>query len=93
MSEQPWQLPPPLPPPDPDQAENLAALQLPEELLAVLRRRGFESPETIAALLEPPPPPDPLRHFPDLRQAVQRLSQACRSGRPWPSAATTTPTA
>lgn len=37
----------------------MAALGLPPELLAVLRRRGFDSPEAIAELLEPPPLPIP----------------------------------
>ncbi|MEB3331821.1 MAG: single-stranded-DNA-specific exonuclease RecJ [Synechococcaceae cyanobacterium] len=52
---------------------------LPEEILAVLQRRGLPSGEALEQLLEPPPPPDAHRHFPDLTIAVERLMQACRT--------------
>ncbi len=54
------------------------ACDLPEELLALLRRRGQGTPEAIRALLAPPPAPDPEAHFPDLPAAVQRLVRACQ---------------
>ncbi|EAQ73844.1 single-stranded-DNA-specific exonuclease RecJ [Synechococcus sp. WH 5701] len=76
--EQRWQLPVPLQPSqDEDLAREMAALGLPPELLAVLRRRGYDSPEAIRELLEPPPAPDPRLHFADLAVAVQRLMRAC----------------
>ncbi|MFO7630629.1 MAG: single-stranded-DNA-specific exonuclease RecJ [Prochlorococcaceae cyanobacterium] len=78
--EQQWQLPLPLPALEPALEAELAQLQLAPELLAVLRRRGFGTIEAFQELLEPPQPPDALRHFPDLRLAVQRLSEACKSG-------------
>ncbi|MCP9805050.1 single-stranded-DNA-specific exonuclease RecJ [Cyanobium sp. T1B-Tous] len=53
---------------------------LPEELLAVLQRRGFDTPARIEALLDPPAAPPPGRHFPDLAKAVARLKQACTQG-------------
>ena len=83
LPEQRWQLPAPLPAPeasDPaarDTAAALAALGLPPELLAVLRRRGFDSAATITALLDPPAAPDPQQHFQDLGVAVERLALAC----------------
>jgi single-stranded-DNA-specific exonuclease len=55
----------------------MAALGLPPELLAVLRRRGFDSPEAIQELLEPAAAPDPREHFADLEVAVERLVRAC----------------
>ena len=78
--EQPWQLPLPLDPlPSQGQeSEEMAALKLPEPLLTLLRRRGFEAAASIAALLDPPQAPDPKRHFQDLGKAVQRLRQACK---------------
>ncbi len=76
--EQRWQLPAPLPPSqDEVQARGMAALDLPPELLAVLRRRGYDSPEAIRDLLEPPAVPDPRLHFADLDVAVRRLVRAC----------------
>ena len=54
--------------------------RLPEPLLAVLARRGHASATAVAALLNPPEAPPALEHFADLRKAVQRLRQACRSG-------------
>lgn len=83
LPEQRWQLPAPLPAPeasDPaarDTAAALAALGLPPELLAVLRRRGFDSAAAITALLDPPAAPDPQQHFQDLCVAVERLALAC----------------
>ncbi|MCT0217860.1 single-stranded-DNA-specific exonuclease RecJ [Synechococcus sp. CS-1329] len=76
--EQRWQLPAPLPPSrDGAQASAMEALGLPPELLAVLRRRGFDSPEAIQELLEPTAAPDPREHFADLALAVERLVRAC----------------
>lgn len=78
---QPWQLPQPLEPPASEgvEAEALAALALPEPLITLLRRRGFEDAASIAAFLDPPQAPDPRRHFPDLSRAVERLKIACRT--------------
>ena len=59
----------------PAQAEGL-----PEELLAVLQRRGLVDPAALTTLLQPPPPPPPDAHFADLRRACTRLEQACRAG-------------
>ena len=53
---------------------------LPETLLALLSRRGFTSPEAIAALLDPEAAPAAGRHFPDLAKAVARLKRACSQG-------------
>ncbi len=52
---------------------------LPTPLLAVLQRRGFDTPEAIGGLLDPPPAPDPADHFADLTKAVARLRQACKA--------------
>ena len=56
------------------------AHELPAELLAVLRRRGFNEGGILHALLDPPSAPDPYAHFPDLKLAVARLVRACQSG-------------
>jgi single-stranded-DNA-specific exonuclease len=53
---------------------------LPEELLAILRRRGQGTPEAVRALLDPAPAPEPEAHFPDLTAAVERLVRACQGG-------------
>ena len=67
-------LPVPLPAPaEPD-------LELPEELVAVLRRRGHHDRQSLRHLLDPPSAPDPRDHFPDLPMAVARLVEACRRG-------------
>ena len=73
--EQRWQLPAPIRI-DPD----LRHLGLPDPLLAVLLRRGHGDRLAIEALLDPAEAPDPARHFPQLRLAVQRLRQACKTG-------------
>ena len=52
---------------------------LPTPLLAVLQRRGFDTAEAIADLLDPPPAPEPGDHFADLTKAVARLRQACKA--------------
>ena len=88
LDTQPWVLPPPLarrdPPtgidPGPGVSLDCPAVDLPEELLAVLRRRGHLSDSSLHSLLDPPQAPDPHDHFPDLARAVERLEQACRSG-------------
>ena len=88
LDTQPWVLPPPLarrdPPtgvdPGPGVSLDCPAVDLPEELLAVLRRRGHLSESSLSSLLDPPPAPDPHHHFPDLARAVERLERACRSG-------------
>jgi single-stranded-DNA-specific exonuclease len=75
LHEQPWQLPQPLAPlpVQGQEAEALAALALPEPLVTLLRRRGFEDAAAMSALLDPPQAPDPRRHFPDLGKAVEGL--------------------
>ncbi len=84
LHEQPWQLPQPLAPlpVQGQEAEALAALALPEPLVTLLRRRGFEDAAAMSALLDPPQAPDPRRHFPDLGKAVERLKLACRQAEP-----------
>ena len=66
--------------PQTDPQPGRPAAALPDELLAVLHRRGHADAEAVAALLDPPDAPDPQAHFPDLTRAVERLAQACRSG-------------
>ena len=78
LHEQRWNLPAPLAP-GALQAEP-ATDPLPEPLLALLSRRGFTSPEAIAALLDPEAAPAAGRHFPDLAKAVARLKRACSQG-------------
>ena len=75
MPEQRWQLPAAV-----SVTPDLRQLGLPDALLTLLLRRGHTNLEAIKALLDPPEAPDPSRHFPDLRRAVQRLRQACRAG-------------
>ena len=75
MPEQRWQLPAPV-----TLTDDLRGLGLPDPLLALLLRRGHREVAAIEALLDPPAAPDPQRHFRQLRPAVQRLRQACRSG-------------
>lgn len=78
LQEQPWHLPAPLAPGALQAAP--ASDPLPEPLLALLSRRGFTSPEAIAALLDPEAAPAAGRHFPDLAKAVARLKRACSQG-------------
>ncbi|MYE21095.1 MAG: single-stranded-DNA-specific exonuclease RecJ, partial [Synechococcus sp. SB0662_bin_45] len=54
-------------------------LDLPQALVAVLRRRGHSDPD-ILEILEPAPAPPPEQHFPDLPQAVERLRRAIADG-------------
>ena len=70
-----WQLPAPLV----HEPRCLAQPDLPPPLLAVLQRRGFDTAEAIAELLDPPPAPEPGDHFADLAKAVARLRQACKA--------------
>jgi single-stranded-DNA-specific exonuclease len=79
-AEQRWQLPPPLPFPQAGGAvgEQTFCADLPEELLAVLQRRGHGDEQGLRALLAPPSAPDAHRHFPDLAGAEERLVLACR---------------
>lgn len=72
----PWRLPEPLSRAELQLAEQL---DLPQELVAVLRRRGHSDP-AIIEILEPAPAPPPERHFPDLPQAVERLRRAIAGG-------------
>ena len=65
----PWRLPEALSRGELQLAEQL---DLPEELVAVLRRRGHSDPAVIE-ILEPAPAPPLEQHFPDLPQAVERL--------------------
>ena len=78
LQEQRWHLPAPLAPGALQAAP--ASDPLPEPLLALLSRRGFNSPEAIAALLDPEAAPAAGRHFPDLAKAVARLKRACSQG-------------
>ena len=78
LQEQRWHLPAPLAPGALQAAP--ASDPLPEPLLALLSRRGFTSPEAIAALLDPEAAPAAGRHFPDLAKAVARLKRACSQG-------------
>ena len=88
LDAQPWVLPPPLAQQDPqarggngsDASLSSPTGDLPDELLAVLRRRGHGSDSSLRALLDPPRAPDPHDHFPDLATALERLERACRSG-------------
>ncbi len=50
---------------------------LPQELLAVLRRRGHLDEASLRRLLDPPAAPPADAHFPDLEKAVARLALAC----------------
>ena len=68
-----WQLPSPLCEP------GVAETSLAPELLAVLRRRGWQG-EALEDLLRPSPPPPARDHFPDLLLAVERLATACDRG-------------
>ena len=72
----PWRLPEALPGGDLHLAEQL---ELPQALVAVLRRRGHSDPD-ILEILEPAPAPPPEQHFPDLPQAVARLQRAISHG-------------
>jgi len=88
LDTQPWVLPPALAPQnrstggaDVAAPSQLASpIALPEELLAVLRRRGHTSDASLSSLLDPQQAPDPHAHFPDLCRAVERLERACREG-------------
>ncbi|MCP9848677.1 single-stranded-DNA-specific exonuclease RecJ [Cyanobium sp. Morenito 9A2] len=83
LPEQPWHLPAPLPAlhaggtGDPLDPSALEGLGLPDELLAVLLRRGFSSSAAIEVLLDPAPAPDAYGHFADLALAVARLQRSC----------------
>ncbi len=74
QATQPWQLPEPLPKAHLQLADQLG---LPQELVAVLRRRGCND-QAIVEILEPAPAPPPQQHFPDLPKAVERLQQAIK---------------
>ena len=88
LDSQPWVLPPPLAPQDsraerdngPEAFLGSPTDDLPDELLAVLRRRGHVNHSSLRSFLDPPGAPDPHDHFPDLAMAVERLERACRSG-------------
>ena len=81
LHEQRWQLPQPLPQ-DGSWSGINGELEhpLPEPLLALLWRRGYQSPQALQQLLDPPAAPTAKRHFPDLGKAVTRLKQACAAG-------------
>ncbi len=53
---------------------------MPDELWAVLQRRGHGDAAAVRRLLDPEPAPDPGGHFPDLETATARLALACRGG-------------
>ncbi len=83
LPAQRWQLPAPLPGPGENgPGDRFDALELPPELLAVLRRRGHLTPEEIGLLLDPPAAPDPRHHFAGLATAVERLRRSCGGGEP-----------
>ncbi len=48
----------------------------------MLSRRGLVGEAAVQALLDPPPAPAALEHFPDLARAVERLALACASAEP-----------
>ncbi len=77
FDEQRWVLPVALPAQSPSSG---AMGDLPDELLAVLTRRGMGDPAVVADLLNPAPAPDPHLHFADLGRALDRLETACRLG-------------
>ncbi len=74
--ERRWLLPAQLP------AATAPGQDLPEELLAILHRRGLGDPASVRELLEPAAAPEADLHFPDLAAAVDRLAQACRTAEP-----------
>ncbi len=74
--ERRWLLPAQLP------AATAPGQDLPEELLAILHRRGLGDPSSVRELLEPAAAPEADLHFPDLAAAVDRLAQACRTAEP-----------
>ena len=76
LEPRPWRLPEALPSGELQLAEQL---DLPQALVAVLRRRGYSDP-AIIEVLEPAPAPPPEQHFPDLPQAVERLQRAISKG-------------
>jgi single-stranded-DNA-specific exonuclease len=87
VDERRWILPSQLPggspslagdPPAPG-TDRGAEQALPEELLAILQRRGQGDPAAVRELLDPAAAPDADLHFPDLAAAVERLVQACRT--------------
>ncbi len=82
LDQQRWRLPAPLTSGSPGDLADAPqpAEPLPEEVLAVLQRRGFGNAASIEALLDPPAAPPARRHFPDLGKAVARLQQACHQG-------------
>jgi len=84
LPEQRWHLPSPLPPPAEEgaDADPLASHGLPDELLALLRRRGFDTAASIQELLDPPAAPDAADHFADLAAAVSRLRRSCAGAEP-----------
>ncbi|MEX0588615.1 MAG: single-stranded-DNA-specific exonuclease RecJ, partial [Cyanobium sp.] len=76
LDQQRWRLPAPLlTKPATDLSDPL-----PEELLALLARRGFDSAASIETLLNPADAPPASHHFPDLGKAVERLKLACSQG-------------
>jgi single-stranded-DNA-specific exonuclease len=82
VDERRWLLPIPLGPETTATSCNEAGsgADLPEELLAILRRRGHHTAEAVRELLDPAPAPDPEGHFPGLTAAVDRLERACQRG-------------
>ena len=80
VDERRWLLPTPLGGDGPASATRDPGGQLPDELLALLRRRGLLTAEAVRELLEPEPAPDPDAHFPDLAPAVERLVRCCQTG-------------
>ncbi len=46
---------------------------IPREILEIMYRRGFRNNKEIEEFLYPSKPPDPLKHFPDLNKAIDRI--------------------
>ncbi|MBD2550132.1 single-stranded-DNA-specific exonuclease RecJ [Microcystis elabens FACHB-917] len=78
VDERRWLLPSPLGGDGPASAAGAADVDLPAELLALLRRRGLVTAEAVRRLLDPEAAPDPETHFPGLSLAVERLVRCCR---------------
>lgn len=82
VDERRWLLPTPLDGDDPAAAGRDAGGELPEELLAILRRRGLLTTAAVRELLDPEAAPEPDAHFPSLELAVERLVRCCQTAEP-----------
>jgi single-stranded-DNA-specific exonuclease len=82
VDERRWLLPTPLDGDDPAAVGRDAGGELPEELLAILRRRGLLTAAAVRELLDPEAAPEPEAHFPGLTLAVERLVRCCQTAEP-----------